>query len=345
MNFNFIDANIDNISLHKVGNKTADEGYLLSKKNIEIGQELKKLLTHYFVSPFKSQESFSFWHITNLKYNEVYQFIAEVFNDPESLYNNSLNLAKYLYEKSIHPKIKGGEFYTVYFKNCIIDNQIVDAVGLFKSENKDTFLKIFPSGDNFEIESQQGVNINKLDKGCLIFNTNIDKGYVALVVDNINKGSDVAHYWMDDFLQVKPYKDEYYYTENIISLCKNFTNEAPNISKVQKAEILNKAVSFLKENESFDMNDFSNQIMKEESMVKSFQSYKDQYEKERAVVIAEDFTISEQALKKQTRTIRNSIKLDNNFKISIDGDVRFMEKGYDEEKKMNYYKLYFREEE
>lgn len=345
MNFNFIDANIDNISLHKVGNKTADEGYRLSKKNAEIGQELKKLLTHYFVSPFKSQESFSFWHITNLKYNEVYEFISEVFNDPDSLYNNSVNLAKYLYEKSIHPKIKGGEFYTVYFKNCIIDDQTVDAVGLFKSENKDTFLRIFPSGDNFEIESQKGVNINKLDKGCLIFNTKKDKGYVVLVVDNINKGSDVAHYWIDDFLQVKPYKNDYYYTENIISLCKNFTNEDTNINKVQKAEILNKAVSFLKENESFDMNDFSNQIMKEESMVKAFQSYKAQYEKERDVVIAEDFTISEQALKKQTRTIRNSIKLDNNFKISIDGDVRYMVKGYDEEKKMNYYKLYFKEEE
>ncbi|MBD8347675.1 nucleoid-associated protein [Dysgonomonas sp. HGC4] len=345
MNFNFIDANIDNISLHKVGNKTADEGYQLSKKNVEIGQELKKLLTHYFVSPFKSQESFSFWHITNLKYNEVHEFISEVFNDPDSLYNNSVNLAKYLYEKSIHPKIKGGEFYTVYFKNCIIDNQTVDAVGLFKSENKDTFLKIFPSDDNFEIESQQGVNINKLDKGCLIFNTKKDKGYVVLVVDNINKGSDVAHYWMDDFLQVKPYKNEYYYTENIISLCKNFTSNNLIIDKTQKADILNKAVSFFKENESFDMDDFSNQIMKEESMKQAFQQYRSQYEQDRDIIIADDFNISQQALKKQVRTIKNIIKLDNNFKISIDGDTRYLEKGYDEEKRMNFYKLYFRDEE
>lgn len=69
----------------------------------------------------------------------------------------------------------------------------MDAVGLFKSENKDTFLKVYPSGDGFEIESQQGVNINKLDKGALIFNTDKENGYIVAIVDNTNKGAE-AHY-------------------------------------------------------------------------------------------------------------------------------------------------------
>ena len=56
------------------------------------------------------------------------------------------------------PKSEAGEFYTVYFDDCIIDGETVDAVGLFKSENKDTFLKVFPSGNDFDVDSEQGIN-------------------------------------------------------------------------------------------------------------------------------------------------------------------------------------------
>ena len=342
---NFIDSYIDSFCLHKVGNKSTDEGINLSKRIIEVEPELKKLLTHYFVSHFKSDEFYNFHHETDLKYNEVYNFIRNIFEDKSSLYKNSVDLAKHLYEKSTHPKVRGGEFYIVYFENCIIDNSHVDVIGLFKSENKDTFLKVYPSGEDFKIESQQGININKLDKGCLIFKKDKEKGYIVSIIDNVGRGTDVAHYWKDDFLQITPRKDEYFYTENIISLCKNFTSNNPKVDLTQKADILNKTVSFFKENETFDMNDFSNQIMEEDSMIKAFQQYRSQYEQERDIRLEDDFNISLEALKKQVRTIKNTIKLDNNFKISIDGDVSYMEKGYDAEKRMNYYKLYFREEE
>ena len=39
------------------------------------------------------------------------------------------------------------------FKDCLINGETYDAVGLFKSEkNKDTFLKVYLSGGGFEIE-------------------------------------------------------------------------------------------------------------------------------------------------------------------------------------------------
>lgn len=147
--------------------------------------------------------------------NEVFTCVSKIFDDPEILLEQSVNLAKHLYEQSVHPKIKSGEFYVVYFKNCMIDGNTVDAIGLFKSENKEIFLQIHTANDGFEIESQQGININKLDKGCLIFNTDKENGYVVAVVDNTNKGVD-AHYWIDDFLHVRQRQDEYYI---LITLC------------------------------------------------------------------------------------------------------------------------------
>jgi len=343
---NFLETDIISLCLHKVGNKIADEGYKMSSKVIEIEKDLKDLLTHYFVSSFKSQESFNFHHESDLKYNEVYDFVSGIFINPETLFEQSVNLAKHLYEQSVHPKIKGGEFYTVYFKDCIIDGITTDAVGLFKSENKDTFLKVFPSGDGFEIESEKGVNINKLDKGCLIFNVEKENGYVVAVVDNTNKGSE-AQYWMDDFLHVRPRKDEYYNTQNILSLCKNFVtkelSQQGDVSKADQVDFLNKSVQFFKEKESFDMVEFVNEVIEKPALIESFNNYKKDFQKDREIDLSDNFVISESAVKKQARSIKSIIKLDKNFHIYVHGHRELIEQGVDEAGR-KFYKIYYSEE-
>jgi len=349
MNTSFIDAYIEKFSLHRVGNKIADEGFILSDKTIELGGELLQLMTHFFVSGFKSQEFYHLYHDVDLKYNEIYGVISEIFTKPENLHKQSINLAKHLYEQSTHPKIKGGEFYVVYFKDCIINGETVDAVGLFKSENKDTFLKVYPSGDGFEIESQQGVNINKLDKGCLIFNTDRENGYVVAVVDNTNKGAE-AHYWIDDFLHVRQRKDEYYNTQNAMSFAKDFVvkelpKEFVDISKADQADLLNKSVQFFKEKDTFDIDEFANEVIAQPEIIDSFNKYKKNYQQEREIEIADNFTISDTAVKKQARVLKSVIKLDKNFHIYVHGNNQYIRKGYDAETGLHYYQLFFKEEQ
>lgn len=46
----------------------------------------------------------------------------------------------------MHPKINGGELYIAYFKDCVIDGQLTDGVGIFKSETKETYLRVFLQG-------------------------------------------------------------------------------------------------------------------------------------------------------------------------------------------------------
>ena len=151
---NFIESTIKKINVHKVGNKLNDENIYFSKSNIEIDESINALLMNYYLSPFQSPEYFNLYHDIDINMNEVFVCASAIFANPETLLEQSVHLAKHLYEQSTHPKIKGGEFYTVYFKDCIIDGETVDAVGLFKSENKDTFLKVYPKGDGFEIESE-----------------------------------------------------------------------------------------------------------------------------------------------------------------------------------------------
>jgi hypothetical protein len=337
---NFINASIKNFCIHKVGNKIADEKCVISPKEIIIDNELKNLLIHYFVFPFKTSEYFNFYHDIDINMNEVFVCASKIFDNPETLLEQSQNLAKHLYEQSTHPKIKGGEFYTVYFKDCIIDGETVDAVGLFKSENKDTFLKVYPSGEGFEIESEKGININKLDKGCLIFNTERENGYIVAVVDNTNKGMD-AQYWIDDFLHIRQRHDGYYNTQQTLSICKSFVKNE-NLTLIEQNDIKRKTVQFFKEKDSFNLNEFANEVMEQPEVIDSFNRYKSAYQQEQEIDIADDFTISESAVKKQARTLKSVIKLDKNFHIYIHGNRNLIAQGADENGK--FYKIYYKEE-
>ena len=341
----YLDAYISTNSLHFVGNKIADEGISLSKNTIVIDHKLEQSLISYFLTPFDSEEFYQFHHESDLALNEVYTYVSKIFDNEKQLYEQSVNLAKHLYEQSTHPKIKGGEFYTVYFKDCILDSETLDAVGLFKSENKDTFLKVLQENDNFNLQTEKGINIKKLDKGCLIFNKDRDSGYIVAIVDNAGKGVE-ARYWLNDFLHVRRRKDEYTNTQNFMTLAKNFvTQELPKelgTSKADQIDLLNKSLDFFKDKDTCDIDDFTNEVMIDPDIIEKFHHYKQRCEDESGTSINNSFSISETARKKQQRSFKRVIQLDKKIKIVIDGNSQNIEQGTD--KKGKFYKVYYNEE-
>ncbi len=335
------------IVVHFIGNKSLEEGVKLSKKIGNTDEEMKFILSDFFINSFKSSELYNLYHQGDLKFNEVYGYVSEIFDEPGSFYDNSVNLARRLYEKSTHPKVKSGEFCVVYFEDCEIQGEKVDALGLFKSENKDVFLKIIHADGNFIINSEEGININKLDKGCLIFNTEKEKGYLVSIVDHANKGND-AQYWKEDFLNVRPCIDDYHHTQNILTMCKNFVvdrlPESFEVSKADQVDMLNKSVNFFKEKNTFSMDDFTSEVIQSPEVISVFNQYKKEFSDEREIEIYDEFNISAPAVKKQQRIFKSVIKLDKNFHIYIHGNKELIERGYDEVSGMHYYKVFFKEE-
>ena len=333
------------LAVHKVGNKHNQEALTLSNEEVEVETELKELLQHYFLTPFKTEEYFHFVHPTSINYNEVFSYVTAIFEQPEQLHSQSVELAKHLYEQSNHPNIKVGEFYVVHFSDCILDGETIDAIGLFKSENKDTFLQVKASNENFKIDSKQGININKLDKGCLIFNTEQENGYVVAVVDNTNKTAE-AQYWVDDFLQVEQREDNYFTTESTLSMYKSFvTKQLPEeyeLNKADQADLLNRTMHYFKDREEFQLQDFQQEVLQQDEVITSFNAYKRNYETERHLQLADEFPISASAVKRQNRSYKSVIKLDKNFHIYVHGDRSKIEQGEDNRGK--YYKVYFDEE-
>lgn len=343
----FSETIIGQISVHKVGSKYNEENIRFSKSTLNLDNDIKDLLSKYFLSSFKSNEYFNFYHESDLDLNEVFHYTAKVFENPDALFDQSVNLAKHLYENSTHPNIQGGEFYTVYLQDIDFEGEVLDAIGLFKSETRETFLKVYPTEENYTIESEQGIDIKKLDKGCLILNLEKEKGFIVATVDKTNKGED-ARYWIDDFLKVRQREDEYYHTENVMKMYKDFVvKQMPNEYEVERADqvdLINKSKNFFKETDNFQLEDFSEKVIEDKDLIDSFNSYKKVYESENEVQISNEFEISSSAVKKQSRVFKSVIKLDKNFHIYVHGNREYIVKGFDEKTGMNYYQVFFKEE-
>jgi len=342
------EAIIDKLAVHFVGNKSQEEGLKLSTKTLHLEKiETSIILTRYLLNQFKSPEYFHLKHESDIELNEIYNFCSKIFRDPDCFFLQSLNIAKHLYEQSTHPNIKSGELYLAYLRGIMLDDIETEAIGLFKSEIKETFLKVSPNGENFDIDTDSGININKLDKGCLIFNLEKTHGYRVCIIDNSNRGNE-AYYWKEKFLNVTARKDSYHHTSNYLNLCKNFvTEQMPQqfeVAKTDQIEMLNRSMSFFKRKENFDLNEFTKEVIQAPDLVDSFKEYKTKFQREQDLTIVDEFEVSDSAVKKQARVFKSVLKLDKNFHIYIHGSKELIVKGVDEVTGLKFYKIFYKEE-
>jgi len=342
----YADTKIQDVVLHFVGNSFNEELLTLSNTRLNYSPEVEEDLLTYFLSSFTGNEFYRFHHESHINLNEVFAYAEAIFTNPEDIIAHSKSMAKHLYEQGNHPKIKGGEFYVALIKDVLLEGESVDAIGLFKSEIKDTFLDVQNNDGSFTINSQEGIHVKSLDKGAIIFNTEKEKGYTVSVIDNTNKGSD-AKFWFDHFLHVKQREDAYYQTETAMNIAKDFiTKELPKefaADKADQAEMLNKSADYFKEQEQFDLSEFANVVLQQPDIVDTFQDFTSSYQRERAVSIPESFELNETAVKKKKGVFKSVIKLDKNFSLYVHGDRSKIERGEDENGR-KFYTLWYDEE-
>jgi hypothetical protein len=346
----FSEAHIAELNIHYVGNKHKEEGIKLSDRNVlnEIGDGDEVTLQKFFLKPFTSEELFAFTHSSDLSLNEIYVYAKKIFADRSQFQTLSKDICKHLYLNSDHPKIKSGEFYVALFKDCDINGQQVDALGIFKSEHKDKFINVeFNKTGLSKISFMEGIDPKHLDKGCLIFNTNADEGYDVAIVDNTNRSAE-AQYWKEDFLCIKPKEDEYYHTANYMRMCKEFvTKELPkefDVAKPDQIGLLNRSVEFFKQNDTMDTATFTEEVFEQPAIINTFDNFVKEYQRENDFSFTEDFEISTSAVKKQSRVFKSVLKLDKNFHVYIHGDRNLIERGVDEVTGKKFYKIFYDEE-
>lgn len=343
---NFKDTLISQCIVHKVGNKNRKEFLQLSENVLELSENLEKELQQFFLNPFKSNwEAYQFHHEIDLKMNEVFVCVDNIFEN-KGFVENSVNIASHLFKQTRHPLVKSGELFVTSLIDIVLDDTIVNGVGLFKSENKETFFDVDYVGNNIDVQLKSGISKRTLDKGCIILESDYKNGYKVFVYERNGADTD---YWRNDFLAIMPRADEFHQTSNFLSLCRDYVvHDIPQNFKLSKAEqidLLNKSINYFNTNEVFNIETFQQEVFQNEAITEAFEQFQmNKVDSEGNEQYMDSFMISKYATKKQAKIFKSVLKLDKNFHVYIHGDKKLIEKGYDKEKGKNFYKIYFDEE-
>ena len=344
----FSNASMNNVILHKAGNKAREEELIISRSELQVSAAVRDLLRGFFLGHFAEEAFYGFNVNKTEEGNPVFESVKNIFTNSDCFITESQNIATQLFEAGNHPKIKSGDVYVAMFNDIVVDDELVDAVGIFKSESKQDFLKIETGNNGFDVKVEKGINLDKIDKACLIYNTEENFGYKINLIDNVNKQTE-AQYWRNDFLGIEQRKDDFYQTQNYIDVCKGFVKEVFNseneVPKDQQASLLNNSAQYFQENESFNKKDFEESVLKNPEVIEKFNDYQEKFQEEKKVEFADNFDISEKASKKALSKLKSVIKLDKNFHIYIHGDESKIRKGIDPETGMNFYQFFFEREE
>lgn len=348
---NLFNTHVETLSIHRVGNKSRNEAIFISDEPYQLNDEIMPLLKEFLFKSFREKEEnyFQFAHDVDLEYNDMFNLASEIFTNPSDFHEVSKKITKHLFEQSNHPHIKNGEVYISYLTNVSIDNTVVDAIGVFKSEIKTDFLQFEEKEKNLEMILQQGINLNKLDKGCLIFNHKKEEGYKILTVDS-NRYD--ARYWLEHFLSVDAFQDENFYTKKYLKFCQSFAKDVvlPAEDKKEEVMFMNRAVNHFAKNDEFEETKFLNEVLDNPDLIPEFKNYKVDKGEKFSIEDITTFPIANAAVSDARKSIKNVINLDTNIQIKLDfinpeSAEKFVEKGWDEEKQMYYYLVYFNKEQ
>jgi len=335
----FNDAAISNLIFHRIGIENDNSFLSNTEYDLESSEE-EEVLKKIFLKPFVGNTStYEFKHEIELELNTLFKLAKDIYQN-ESFFDKSKDIHQHLKSVSKHPNIKDGDLFIVKYDDVIMGNSSYEALGIYKVENKETFIetKSAETGLSFK----KGIGTRKLDKACLILFT--DEPYTIFVIDN---GSTETDYWINEFINVRYRNDYVNSTNQFLTLTKSFiTEQIPNDFEVNKADqidLLNRSVEYFKTHETFEKGDFEKEVFKDNEVIDSFQKFNKSYSDNNDVNLAGNFEISVQAVKKQARVFKSVLKLDKNFHIYIHGDRNLIEQG-EEKDGRKYYKIYYKDE-
>lgn len=339
---NYSNTQLGPLAIHYVGKKSQAEGFNLSEQVLELDDEYKEsLLCQYLLGGFKEPSFYNF--DIALDTHLPHALCESYFKGELDIMALATKLTEQLYEESDHPSIKRGELVVCYFEDLILEDEVINAIGIFKVETRSVFLQLVEMTARYDLKALEGLALNGLDKGCLVFNTDVAQGYKICMLD---KGATAeAKFWSDQFLKLKESSDAYHHTTHYIKLTKDFIGDqqksGATITKGEELEIMSASQKFFEANENFTESNYLESVFGNDQEVQSeFRNFK---QSSGAPDLVSEFEISEPAVKKNSKFFRSVIKLDKNFHIYVHGDKNKIERGTDEMGR-KFYKFYYEEE-
>lgn len=328
-------SNIELLKISYVGNRIAGEQVKLSKDVLQCDELSKNIIGRYLLSNIEYHQLYKLTHTEGIEYNKVYNLASEVFGDNTTFERVVDELSYLLYQKANVKSIIGGYLFVVYFKDCIVDDKTTDALGIFKAETKDMFIKLTSKGSDIIFSSEQGFAMNKMDKGCIIFNVDDKDGYRLAVLNKSHSKSSIK-YWNDDFLLCTPVIGDYLNTQAVLKAIGQFIKEQ-DTNQLQKIFLMNKSLQEA-EKETFDVKDLLEIVAANEESKQRVQELFTTLTGGNELM--PDYIKHDSVALKKTR-LKSVLRLDDNFEIVFHGGDNRIETGIDKTTGLKYIKLLY----
>ena len=312
-------------TIQVVGNKTRGEGLSAASVLADVSGS-SEFLAKLVEKSFTMDDVKQFSYIESVEMNPVYQFVSKMFDDEEAFLKQSVNIATFLYDQSIHPNIRSGELY-VLLLDCVYKKETVEAVAILKSEKKDPFLATDNDGRETSVKTIYGTGLKGLDKGCLVLNIERENGYAVGTVDNTNNGSD-AQYWTDSFLHVTNCEDDYHETVKLTEMLTTFSKQLTDQSAGEGAVVAKKATELLKKGEALQVDELAEKICVSDEQRKLFAAFRQVFELEHGS-FSEVVNVVAKAASRMPITRMNTLRIGDEFEVKVLNPEARMEQGKD----------------
>jgi hypothetical protein len=352
----FTSAAATRLVLAKVGHPQRDEPLQTSKQVFQVPEDDRPALTAIFLKAFKSLSGYRFSHHSSLDQHEMNSCAKAIFESPEGLLEKGCDIAKRLYTKSNHPNIKSGDLCISFIEDIEVNGELTQGICILKSESVVPFLSISTKDGDLQLHTEQGINPEKIDKGCLIINHHPHKGYHVLTFDR--SGSD-SRFWVRDFLGVVPVTDSPFLTNKFTDMAVAFAKQEEKVKKEaspqddtppwETCNAANEALAYFEEKDQFSLQEYEEQVLRTPEAVAKFKEHRSKVEEEQGQRFDDSFEISKKDVTKAKKRIGAVVKLDTGVEIHVKPSFTsqpepVLERGYDEAKGMKFIKVFFNED-
>jgi hypothetical protein len=324
-------AAVTQLVLAKVGNPQREEPLQMSREVLRVGSDDRDLLTSLFLKPFRNLLPHRFHHPTSLETHEMNSLAKEIFRNPSALLENGCAMARRLYAKSQHPNIKSGDLCIALVEGVDVESDTVKAICILKSETVSPFLSIASEDGDLRLRTEHGINPEKIDKGCLILNHWQNTGLCVLTFD---RSGGESRFWVREFLGLQAIPDSAFLTQTYAEMAVAAVRQQPEIAAApeESARASREVLDWFDGREDFDLAAFETEVLKSPE----------------AVALDASFSIEPKEVKKAARRATAVLQTDTGVEIRIRPEAAAsagssVERGFDEERGMNFLKVWFHE--
>ena len=342
--FDFSNAKLNICSIYRMSESSDQDSFNASI--VELRDHEKEALLNYALHPFlETEEYLCFSSYDENTPNALKQIIDLYFTRNEDWQSTTQRISSHLEQCTHHPNIKIGDLLFMHIDHIGYDDQVIDAVGLFKCESLSEFLSITIE-DQINIDITEGYNLGKMDKGAIIFNVKSEEGNIVCVKDTTP--GFIARYWKDEFLRISPINESYNQTAAYMNMAQTYVKhqlvEDIEMPKSEQLSMLHDTGKYFKENNTFVEKDYEAQVFHNNpDIISSFKQYKGSYSNQLNQHLPSEFSVSGLAVKRSAKDFKSVLKLDKNFHVYIHGNRQMIEHGVDSQGR-KFYKLYYEQE-